>query len=91
MTGSAEHSAAENGDKHLDDEVRGCTRAVDRDVFATGNCLPVLSRLPPVSFYRLLLLLLLFNTTRTFRTPKHEVWTAVHCVQFTNSRKESFG
>ena len=48
----------------------------------------------PVTVYRyrlLLLLLLLFNTTRTFRTPKHEVWTAVHCVQFTNSRKESVG
>jgi hypothetical protein len=38
--------------------------------------------------YRLLLLLLLFNTTRAFRTPKHEVWTA---VQFTNSRKENVG
>jgi hypothetical protein len=53
------------------------------------NGLPLL----PVTVYRywLLLLLLLFNTTRTFRTPKHEVWTAVHCVQFTNSRKESVG
>ena len=50
------------------------------------NGLPLL----PVTVYRywLLLLLLLFNTTRTFRTPKHEVWTA---VQFTNSRKESVG
>ena len=72
MTGSAEHSAAENGDKHLDDEVRE-------------------KSLLPVTVYRyrlLLLLLLLFNTTRTFRTPKHEVWTA---VQFTNSRKENVG
>jgi hypothetical protein len=46
----------------------------------------------PVTVYRyrlpVLLLLLLFNTTRTFRTPKHEVWTA---VQFTNSRKENVG
>ena len=60
-------------------KVRGCTRSDDREVFATGNCLPV-----PAA----LLLLLLFNTTRTFRTPKHEVWTA---VQFTNSRKENVG
>jgi hypothetical protein len=79
MTGSAEHSAAENGDKHLDDEVR------------EKSLLPVKRhRGEPVTVYRyrLLLLLLLFNTTRTFRTPKHEVWTA---VQFTNSRKENVG
>jgi hypothetical protein len=79
MTGSAEHSAAENGDKHHDEGSRMHARSDDREVFATGNCLPV-----PAA----LLLLLLFNTTRTFRTPKHEVWTA---VQFTNSRKENVG
>ena len=86
MTGSAEHSAAENGDKHHD-EVRGCTRGRTTEKSSQS----VFTGIPAKRFrYRLLLLLLLllFNTTRNFRTPKHEVWTA---VQFTNSRKESVG